>query len=192
MIKRNLFFLGLLSLGLLVVHGCAQKITKPPAAAAPATEVAPPGESASASTETPNAAALPAPLPERSASTPAADVVVTKEKDAASAKQAGVAIQPLPSQAVIDTINKMNHHPRVRYLSRTAQYSYYVGGRLDAKYDINKNELVITNDRAASDAAVTCRYSNDGEMISPKKSLSPKVIGECNDLIDELTKYLSR
>ena len=122
----------------------------------------------------------------------AKDPSAAKDKDAAAEKQAAVALLPLPSQEVMDTINKMTHHPRVRYLSRTAQYSYYVGGRLDAEFDINKNELVVTNDRKTSDDAVTCEYSKDGKMLADNKAVPSKVVGECNNLINELTKYLSR
>lgn len=194
MIKRNLLYLGLLSLGMTAMSGCAQKMARPDnATPSSTTEMAPSGDSAHATPEAPTAIVLPTPL-NQPASPPAtpADAAAMKDKDTAAAKQAAAAVPPLPAQEVMDAINKMGHHPRVRYIGRTAQYSYYVGGRLDAVYDINKNELVVTNDNAASGAAVTCHYSNDGKMIPDKTSLSPKVISECNDLISELMSYLSR
>jgi hypothetical protein len=195
MIKRNLLYLGLLSLGMTAMSGCAQKMAKPDNAAPSSTaEMAPSGNSTRATPEASTATALPTPLLNQPASPPAtpADAGAMKDKNDAAAKQAAATAPPLPSQVVMDAINKMGHHPRVRYLSRTAQYSYYVGGRLDAVYDINKNELVVSNDNAASGGAVTCRYSNDGKMIVDKSSQSPKVVGECNDLINELMNYLSR
>jgi hypothetical protein len=215
MIKRNLVILGLLSLGMMSMSGCAQKMVKQDEAAPPAAAAAPSGDSAQAQTtaadsttapaaetaatpETTSATALPNPLSDGAAPSAVAsatvtqDAAATKAKDDAAAKQAAVALLPLPSQEVMDTINKMTHHPRVRYLSRTAQYDYYVGGRLEAKYDINKNQFIIKDNNAADPDAVTCEYSNDGKMISESKSTPSKVIGECNNLVNELATYLSR
>ena len=203
MMTRNLLIVGLLSLSMLGMSGCAHKMAKQGDAMPAASAEAVSGDSAQDQSAAPAAettAALPNPLSEGSATSPATmadapaakDPATAKAKDAAAEKQAAVALLPLPSQEVMDTINKMTHHPRVRYLSRTAQYSYYVGGRLDAEYDINKNELVVTNDRKSSDDGVTCEYSKDGKMISDNKTISSEVVGECNNLINELTKYLSR
>jgi len=199
MINKNLFLIGLLSFGALAVSGCAQKMAKSDDAMTPPTEQATAAESTSSSQDQAAAqdsavtapaddaaektAALPSPLPEGGAA-PAQEPTATQ-------KEVAVALLPLPSKEVMDTITKMTHHPRVRYLSRTAQYDYYVGGRLDAKYDINKNQFVIKNQNAADPDAVTCEYSKDGEMISKNKKIPSKVIGECNNLVNELSSYLS-
>jgi predicted lipid-binding transport protein (Tim44 family) len=217
MIKRNLVILGLLSLGMITMSGCAQKIAKQDEPAPPAAAAAPSGDSTQAQTaaadsttapaaetaatpETPSASATALPNPLSDGAAPAAvasatvtqDAAATKAKDDAAAKQAAVTLLPLPSQEVMDTIKKMTHHPRVRYLSRTAQYDYYVGGRLEAKYDINKSQFIIKDKNAADPDAVTCEYSNDGKMISESKSTPSKVISECNNLVSELGTYLSR
>ena len=78
----------------------------------------------------------------------------------------------------------------MRYLSRTAQYDYYVGGRVDAKYDLN--QLVVTNAPAEGEHAITCEYSKDGNMISGKNAIPSDKLEECNKLINELTIYLTR
>jgi len=203
MIKKHLIIIGLLSLSMLAVSGCAQKMAKSddamePASAQAASESASPDQAAAQDTaaaeadggtkETSAAAALPTPLPDEksaSAAKPSAD-------ESAAAQKVAATLLPLPSQEVMSTIKKMTHHPRVRYLSRTAQYDYYVGGRLEAKYDINKNQFIIKDKNASDPDAVTCKYSKDGEMISSGKSTPPKLIGECNNLVNELGTYLSR
>jgi len=110
------------------------------------------------------------------------------QPDQDAAKQAA-ALLPLPPEEITDTMQKLAHNPRARYLSRTTQYDYYVGGRLDAKYDINNNQLIVTSD--GDSAQVKCEYGKDGKMISDGKAPT-KVVGECNTLIDELGGYLSR
>lgn len=214
MMKKTLIFLGLLSLAMITVSGCAQKMAKqddasPPssAQAAPSesknssqTQAAAPTEAAVAASapaptpaetskapESPNAAELPAPLPETAKAADAAKPVETAE-----VKQVAAALLPLPPQEIMNTIKKLTTHPRVRYLSRTAQYSYYVGGLVDAEYDLNKNQLVVTNDDTSGVGAVKCLYSNEGMMIADSKSIPPQVIGECNKLINELTTSLSQ
>lgn len=200
MIKKNLIFIGLLSLGMLAVSGCAQKMAKSDDAMEPASDQAAAAAQDTAGIDTASApadgaatetsattAALPTPLPEGESAPPSE----TSAKEAEEQKVAATLL-PLPSQEVMDTIKKMTHHPRVRYLSRTAQYDYYVGGRLEAKYDINKNQFIIKDKNAADPDAVTCEYSKDGKMISDGKSVPPKVIGECNKLVNELGTYLSR
>ena len=109
------------------------------------------------------------------------------EEEAAAASK----FLPLPPKEIISAINKLTTLPRVRYLSRTAQYDYYVGGRVDAKYDINKNQLVVTNAPAVGENMVTCQYSKDGNMISDKKAIPSDKVEECNKLINELTTYLA-
>lgn len=172
-------------------------------AAAPAAAATAPAADAAANpsalptpmTDADTASAAAAPLstdtapPAAAGATPAADPQAAAAQPAGedAAKQAA-ALLPLPPAEVTDTINKLTHHPRVRYLSGTAQYDYYVGGRLDAKYDINSNQLIVTG---ASDAdQVKCKYGKDGTMVSDG-AVAPEVVGACNALINELGGYLS-
>jgi hypothetical protein len=165
------------------------------AAAAPAAETTPAADASAPAGQTAapaaDAAAASAPAAAESAAAtepPAADQntpAATADQDAA--KQAA-ALLPLPPAEITDTIQKLTHNPRVRYLSRTAQYDYYVGGRLDAKYDLNDNQLIVTSDGEGD--PVKCAYGKDGAMVSDGK-VPPKVVGTCNALINELGGYLS-
>jgi hypothetical protein len=199
MINRDLLVSGLLSLGMMFVSGCAQKPAKHDAATPPSPQAAPAADSLRpqiaggerpAAPDTPTTAALPSPLAEGSTLAPPASG--SPPQDSVTRKQAAVSTAPIDSQKVLDAIRKMSRHPRVRYLSGTAQYYYYVGGVLDAKYDINKNELVITNDGNSRVADVTCTYAKDGKMVFKENPMPSKLIGECNNLITELTEYLAR
>ena len=108
------------------------------------------------------------------------------------ARMEAAKLLPLPPKEVVETIHKLTTLPRVRYLSRTAQYDYYVGGIVEAKYDINKNELMVTNAPAEGGDSITCAYTQDGNMITDKKSGSSDRVKECNKLVNELTDYLTR
>lgn len=194
MTKRNLCLVGIMSLSLIAISGCAEKMAKSDDAAAPTmaqpTQAEGDAQATSPATDnaTPPAAdaagALPTPLAEAAATAPAAP------DNAAAEKQAAAALLPLPPEEVTSTIKKLTTHPRVRYLSRSAQYSYFVGGVIDAEYDVNNNELVLT-DPSNSDIA-TCKYSKDGKLVSDKKKIPAKTIADCNNLMNELTGFLSR
>jgi uncharacterized protein YceK len=207
MTNKYLLFFGMLSLSLLGISGCAQltarqdSITSPPAVQAGAQQDTGQAKAAAAETtaaqdKTPAPPAGAASSPNQVASkdpaaqaTPkAAQVKAPTPKEAAAA----AALLPLPPKEIVDTIKTLTHHPRVRYLSRSAQYDYYVGGRIDAKYDINKNELLVSNDPAEAKNTVTCEYSKNGDMISAKKSVPAQKVAECNKLINELTTYMAR
>ena len=166
-------------------EGDAQaKAAAPEAAAAPQTVAA-----TDPATATNAASTTTAPVPAKSdnaSSPPATTSAAAKDTAAATAPL------PLPPQEIMDTIKKLTTHPRVRYLSRTAQYDYYVGGLIDAAYDINKNQLVVTNSPAKDTGAVTCEYSKDGNMINDKNSAPSQTVAECNKLINELTGLLAR
>lgn len=159
------------------------------------------GKSADGAVSAP--APLPAPMTEAAAGDAAAPASGSRDAapppapaatDAAASTQPGpgavkeAVLRPLPPAEITDTINKLTHNPRVRYLSSTAQYDYYVGGRLDARYDLNHDQLIITG--ANEGDALKCEYGKDGTMISDGK-VPPKVVGACNALIDELGGYLS-
>lgn len=198
MLKNYFIFITLLATAALGLSGCANKMARSDDAMAPAGEQAaamapeeasqtPAADDGTAAADADAAAtdaALPIPLDD--------SATATGEQDTQTQEEVAAALLPLPSDEVMDTIQKMTQHPRVRYLSRTAQYDYYVGGRLDAKYDVNKHELIIKDHSAADADAVTCTYSKDGEMITNGKALPPKLIEECNDLVNELGVYLSR
>ena len=109
-------------------------------------------------------------------------------KDAAAA----TALLSLPPKKIMETINKLENHPRTLYLSKSDQYEYYVGGMVDAKYDINKNRLIVTNALTKATKPVTCKYSKDGDIIPGKKTLPSQTIDECNKLINELNTYMVR
>lgn len=203
MSRNHLFAFGLLLLSMTVVGGCAQKMVKqdnaaPPPGAQPAQQ----GGDAQAKTAAPETAAAPqAAMAADAASTTSTAKIDNTSAPAsppstptATAKDtaAAAALLPLPPKEIVDTIKKLTTHPRVRYLSRTAQYDYYVGGSIDAKYDINKNEMVVTNSPAREAGAVTCEYSKDGKMISGDKSASSQTVSECNRLINELTGFLAQ
>ena len=207
MTNKYLLFYGLLSLSLLDIGGCAQQmakqdsITTPPSAQAGAQQVASQAKAATAETtaakdKPPAPAADAASRPTQVAGKDSAAQTAPK---AAKAKQptfkeaeAAAALLPLPPKEIVDTIKTLTHHPRVRYLSRSAQYDYYVGGKIDAKYDINKNELLVSNDPAEAKNTVSCEYSKNGDMISDKKTMPDQKIAECNKLINELTTYRAR
>jgi hypothetical protein len=193
MLYKHLFLSGLLLLSLAIVSGCEQKITKqdnaaPAPTAQPAQHEGDTQAQAATQSAAPAAAAPPTDNGNSAAqpSPPVAESATAKDPIAASA------LLPLPPQAIVDTIKKLTSHPRVRYLSRTAQYSYYVGGLFDAEYDINKDRLVITNAAADTSDTVTCQYDKDGKMLSKKKSIPSQQVTACNNLINELSTYLSR
>jgi len=207
MTHKYLLFFGLLSLNLLGISGCAQhmakqdSITSPPAAQASTQQDAGQTKAAAAGTataqdKTPATATGAAnSLSQAVGKEPAAQVApkAAKAKEPTPKETAtAAALLPLPPKEIVDTIKTLTHHPRVRYLSRSAQYDYYVGGRVDARYDINKNELVVSNDPAEVKKTVTCEYSKNGDMVSDKKAIPTQKIEACNKLINELTSYMAR
>ena len=204
MTNKYLLFYGLLSLSLLGIGGCAQQmakqdsITSPPAAQASQQQDAGQAKAAAAETaatqdKTPAATAGAANSPSQLAGKePAAPKAAKAKKPTAKEVTAAAALLPLPPKEIVDTIKTLTHHPRVRYLSRSAQYDYYVGGKIDAKYDIGKNELLVSNDPAEDKDTVTCEYSKNGDMISGKKAVPAQKVSECNKLINELTTYMAR
>jgi len=202
MTNKYLLFFWLLSLSLLGISGCAQQmakqdsITSPPAAQASAQQ-----DAAQAKAGTTETAATQDKTPAAGNPSQAAgkDPAAQTAPKAAKAKEptpketaTAAALLPLPPKEIVDTIKILTHHPRVRYLSRSAQYDYYVGGMIDAKYDINKNLLLVSNEPAEAKNKVTCEYSKNGDMISAKKAMPAQKIAECNKLINELTTYMAR
>jgi hypothetical protein len=166
----------------------------PPASAAEQVAVAgAPAQETATAPEPP--AAAPGAAQDAAAAPAAPDTATAKaDQEAASAKPGqesakAASAQPLPPQEIADTIKKLTHSPRARYLSRTAQYDYYIGGRLDAKYGLKDNQLVVTSDGGGDQ--VKCEYSNDGKMVSDGKT-PPRLIDTCNTLITELDDFLSR
>jgi hypothetical protein len=203
MAERNLLIIGLMSLTLVAVSGCAHKITKSDAASPPAASpaaqsqlanAAPSPAAQAAAPTAPAAAAQPNPpvAAAQSTATPSTPPPAAKAADAAQPQGAAATLSPLPPRDVMDTIKRMTNNRMTRYLSRTAQYDFYVGGRLDALYDIGKTELTIQDEDSSHPQSVTCEFSKDGEMISSAKPVPSKIIDTCNSLVNELNTYLSR
>jgi hypothetical protein len=206
MSNKHLYFFGPLALSLAAISGCAQHMAKhdsvmPPSsaqtsqsqdtaqdkAAAPTPAAAqdkappPPAATADGTPMTASNAAAEQSAPKPDNKQPSAD------KNTAAAK-----LSPLPSKEIVDAINILTNLHRTRYLSRTAQYDFYVGGKIDAKYDINKSQLIVTNAPAKTKDTVTCDYSKSGGMIAGKKAAPEHTVKECNKLINELTAYMAR
>ena len=199
MINKYSLFFWLFLPGLLGLSGCAQKMAKqdslPTQATAQPTQPEDPGQDKAAAPDTQAAqdgAAANVPGMAEGKDSAAEHAPPTADKPTAKQTAAATALLPLPPKEIVETINKLTTLPRVRYLSRTAQYDYYVGGRVEAKFDLNKNQLLVTNAPAAGENTVTCEYSKDGAMISGKDSITAEKIKECNKLVNELTTYLTR
>jgi len=199
MTKKFLSFIGLLVLAL-SAGGCAQHMTKEDNASPP-----PAAESNQQAKDSQNKADAKQTAKAQEAAPVAGEAALNEDKAAANQKAATKAkhatpqetaaaakLLPLPPKEIVETIDKLTTLPRVRYLSRSAQYDYYVGGRVDAKYDINKSQLVVTNAPSNDKNPITCEYSKDGNMISGGKAAPSYKVEECNQLIKELTTYLSR
>ena len=124
---------------------------------------------------------------------PAAKTAKKADKKDPPAQETAAAAKllPLPPKEIVDTIKTLTRLHRVRYLSRTAQYDFYVGGKIDAKYDIHKSQLIVTNAPAQNKDAITCDYSKNGKMIAGKKALPAHKVEECNKLINQLTAYMT-
>ena len=63
---------------------------------------------------------------------------------------------------------------------------------IDAAYDVNKNQLVVTNAPAKGSNTATYEYSQSGDMISDKKAIPTQKVEECNKLINQLSTYPAR
>jgi lipoprotein-anchoring transpeptidase ErfK/SrfK len=198
--NKYLSFFCLLALS---VSGCAQHMAKqdsttpPPAAASSQPQDDSQVKAAAAETAKAQDAAPAAPAAsdaaQQASNAGAAQPAAKKTKNPTPQETAAAAkLLPLPPKEIIGTINKLTTLSRVRYLSRSAQYDYYVGGKIDAKYDINKSKLVVTNAPAADKDSVTCEYSKNGKMISDKKTIPEQKVEACNKLINELGMYLER
>lgn len=190
----NIKYLSMFCLLVLSVAGCAKHMVKndstssPPATTANAEQSSKAAQpQTSAPQQTKVAKADPAPDPANAQKQPAKDPAAKPAK-APTPKETTTAskLLPLPPKEVVSTIKRLTTLSRVRYLSRTAQYDYYVGGRVEAKYDIKKSQLVVTNAPAESKNTITCEYSKDGKMISDKR------VNQCNKLFNEMTMYLDR
>lgn len=200
--NKHLSFFCLFALSM---SGCAQHMAKqdsttpPPAAASSQQQDDSQAKAAAAETAKPQDAVPTPTAPAASGAAQQASNAGAAQPAAKTAKDpmpqetaAAAKLLPLPPKEIVDTINKLTTLSRVRYLSRSAQYDYYVGGKIDAKYDINKSQLVVTNAPAADKDAVTCEYSKNGKMISDKQAIPGQKVEACNKLINELGMYLER
>ena len=205
--SKHILFFAFSSLVLLGVNGCAQKMVKQdsvmPESSTQAKQQQ--NENQASSGTTPDTAvsqdnattskvAKNSQMQKTGINDPKTQPPASKKDKDVSGKDAAAAIAllSLPPKKIMETINKLENHPRTLFLSKSDQYEYYVGGMVDAKYDINKNRLIVTNALTKANKPVTCKYSKDGDMISGKKTLPSQTIDECNKLINELNTYMVR
>lgn len=206
MSNKYLYFFGTLALNIAAISGCAQHMAKrdsvmpqPPAQASQRQDTAQDKAVAPAATLTQDktppstvAAADSAPMVASHAtakqSVPKPDNKLSPADESAAAAE----LSPLASKEIVDAINTLTNLHRTRYLSRTAQYDFYVGGKIDAKYDIDKNLLIVTNSPTGTKDTVMCDYSKKGDMITGKKAVPEQKVEECNKLINELMVYMAR
>lgn len=196
----------------LITAGCANQPTST-SAAEPAAGAAPASAEAAAAPEAAPAVA-PAPAPAdaaQAATAPAADAPAPTDNAAPAAPAATAAAEPapapasealddakkreltakllaMPPQTITTAIQQMAKHPRVRYLSRSGQYAYYVGGEFNAEYNPGKKLFTISSD--SEQANVTCEYNTNGELVNNKKT-DQTMKAECNELVSKLSDYLA-
>lgn len=153
----------------------AQAAAAPTAPAAPAANA--PAASDNAAPAAPAAAAAePAPAP------------ASESLDDAKKRELTAKLLAMPPQTITTAIQQMAKHPRVRYLSRSGQYAYYVGGEFNAEYNPGKKLFTISSD--SEQANVTCEYNTNGELVNNKKT-DPTMKAECNELVSKLSDYLA-
>lgn len=181
--------------------------------AAPAEETATEAAAAAPSAEPPAAADVTATAPasdaETSAAAPAPDAASSAAAVAPAETMASAAPAPapapseedkqkqelaakllaMPPQDVSKTIQTMTKHPRVRWLSSSGQYAYYVGGEFNAEYNPGKKVFTISSD-SSEDKPVSCQYNASGELVNNKKG-DQSMKAECNGLVSKLSNYLS-
>ena len=97
--------------------------------------------------------------------------------------------------ADIVTLGKRLTHDRLALFSvKEDKYTFYVGGVLNATYEMGSNILRISALTPADDTAQTCEYSPQGVLFvdTQKQADKKDFANECNDLAERLNGYLSR
>ena len=153
-----------------------QAAAAPAATAAPAANVPAATDNAAPAAPAATAAAEPAPAP------------ASESLDDAKKRELTAKLLAMPPQTITMAIQQMAKHPRVRYLSRSGQYAYYVGGEFNAEYNPGKKLFTISSD--GEQANVTCEYNTNGELVNNKKT-DPTMKAECNELVSKLSDYLA-
>jgi hypothetical protein len=206
MSNKHLYFFGTFALSIAAVSGCAQHMTKrdsvmrqPPAQMSQRQDTAQdkavvPARSAAQDKSPPSTVATTDSAPTAASNATARQSAPKPDNKHSSAEEAAAMakVLPLPPTDVVDAINTLTNLHRTRYLSRTAQYDFFVGGKIDAKYDINKSQLILTNSPAKTKDTVMCDYSKNGDMVTDKKAIPEQKVEECNKLINELMAYMER
>src|SRR3569833_81046 len=154
-----------------------------PATAAPADTAAAAGApSADASAPAAANASPPADSNAVASAAPAPDAAAERQKKELAAK-----LLAIPPQDISKTISLMAKHPRVRWLSKSGQYAYYVGGEFNAEYNPGKKLFTISSDPGQADP-VSCEYDANGQLVNGKNQ---DMKAECNEMVSKLSDYLS-
>lgn len=161
-------------------------------AAATSASAAPPADAAATSSNAPAAAETSAPAAANASppadgnavasAAPVPDAAAERQKKELAAK-----LLAIPPQDISKTISLMAKHPRVRWLSKSGQYAYYVGGEFNAEYNPGKKLFTISSDPGQANP-VSCEYDANGQLVNGKNQ---DMKAECNEMVSKLSDYLS-
>ncbi len=173
MVDMKFKLVGLTSVLILALSGCATSHKKVEGAAA--AEQSAGGEaSAPAAAAQPNAAA--------------GDTGKAADKTATAAPAAAAPEKPSISGSDVNAIEqKMAHYPRILWHSRDNTYRFYVGTVVFAEYNPFKNTFMIMTDNADRKNLV-CKYDSDSGWKVEGSSQG----ASCKGLLNEMDEYLSR
>ncbi len=105
----------------------------------------------------------------------------------------GGAVAGSSSPAGILALNQQIQASRLAtYATRTAKYTYFIGGVLNAEYEPQTGVLSVSS--LAANESVTCKYAPDGTLfIDPKGSADAAThTNQCNGLISRLHQHINR
>src|SRR3569832_1455930 len=155
-------------------------------AAATSASAAPPADAAATSSNAPAAAETSAPAAANASppadgnavasAAPAPDAAAERQKKELAAK-----LLAIPPQDISKTISLMAKHPRVRWLSKSGQYAYYVGGEFNAEYNPGKKLFTISSDPGQANP-VSCEYGANGQLVNGKNQ---DMKAECNEMASQ-------
>src|SRR3569832_2168003 len=161
-------------------------------AAATSASAAPPADAAATSSNAPAAAETSAPAAANASppadgnavasAAPVPDAAAERQKKELAAK-----LLAIPPQDISKTISLMAKHPRVRWLSKSGQYAYYVGGEFNAEYNPGKKLFTISSDPGQANP-VSCEYDANGQLVNGKNQ---DMKAECNEMVSKRSDYLS-
>lgn len=173
----------------------AADATTAEATAPTAAATAAPADTAAAASAAPAAADASAPAAANASPPAGADAVASAAPapDAAAVeaerqkKELAAKLLAMPPQDISKTISLMAKHPRVRWLSKSGQYAYYVGGEFNAEYNPGKKLFTISSDPGQANP-VSCEYDANGQLVNGKNQ---DMKAECNEMVSKLSDYLS-